>query len=204
MRASSHLALLALLSTLPATSATTTWYASLTPSAELTSTGAPAVLNLGGATPSGFGRVTNILSIDINWQGLTGTANAAHIHCCAANPPFTAGVVLGLWNPPAGPSRPATGSYSNSWDLDMENPFTNPTFVTNNGGTALSAFLTGLAPMMNAGTPDLGRAYFNIHTTANPGGEIRGNLAPVPEPATFGLAGIAVAGLLVSRRLRAR
>ena len=204
-----HLPLVTVLLTVPAVAATTTWYANLTPGAELTSTGSPAPLVLNGATPTGFGQVTfddstNVLSINMSWQGLTGTANAAHIHCCATNPPFTAGVVLGLWNPPMGPALGSSGSYSNTWDLDTQNPFTSAAFVTNNGGTPLQAFLTALAPAMNAGTPNLGRAYLNIHTTLNPGGEIRGNLAPVPEPATFLLSGAAFAGLLVARRYRSR
>jgi hypothetical protein len=65
----------------------------------------------------------------------------------------------------------------------------------------LAAFLTGLVPAMNAGTPDLGVAYFNIHTTLNPGGEIRGNLAAIPEPSTvvFVLSGL---GLIALRRFR--
>ena len=45
--------------------------------------------------------------------------------------------------------------------------------------------------------------YLNIHSTVNPGGEIRGNLAVVPEPGTallFGAGLIGVAGLGRRRR----
>jgi hypothetical protein len=48
----------------------------------------------------------------------------------------------------------------------------NPAYITANGGTPASAeaaMLAGIAA---------GNAYLNIHTTNNPGGEIRGFLAP--------------------------
>lgn len=189
-------AVLVLATTLPSGAAVMTWFANLTPEQEL------HTVMLNGNTPSGFGTVefddsTNLLTIDFNWSGLTGEATAAHIHCCVATPPGTAGVALGFWNPPAGPARPSAGNFNMSWDLDTENPFTSATFVTNNGGTPLLAFTTGLVPAMNAGN----RAYFNIHTEMNPAGEIRGNISPVPEPSTalIFLSGI---GLIALSRLR--
>lgn len=43
--------------------------------------------------------------------------------------------------------------------------------------------------------------YINIHTAANPGGEIRGNLVAVPEPSAIGfLVGAAALGLMSFRR----
>lgn len=44
--------------------------------------------------------------------------------------------------------------------------------------------------------------YLNIHTTASPGGEIRGNVA-TPEPAAISLLGLGVLGVgLITRRRR--
>jgi len=55
-------------------------------------------------------------------------------------------------------------------------------FVTSFGGdTAAGAEAALIAGMTN------GTAYFNIHTTTYPGGEIRGFLQQVPEPATLAL-----------------
>jgi hypothetical protein len=46
-----------------------------------------------------------------------------------------------------------------------------------------------------------GEAYFNIHTTVVPGGEIRGFLHAVPEPRTLSLLGLAL-GMLIGGRTR--
>jgi hypothetical protein len=39
--------------------------------------------------------------------------------------------------------------------------------------------------------------YFNIHTSTFGGGEIRGQILPVPEPSAWALMGLGLGGLLV-------
>lgn len=48
-----------------------------------------------------------------------------------------------------------------------------------------------------------GKAYFNLHTTAFGGGEIRGFFVPVPEPSATALVGAGLLGAFaLSRRRR--
>jgi hypothetical protein len=72
----------------------------------------------------------------------------------------------------------------------------NPAFVTMQGG--LSQAEAALIAGIEGGMTDL-----NIHTSANMGGEIRGQLEPlgaVPEPTTLLLWGSTVTGLALARR----
>lgn len=172
----------------PGSAAIMTWSADLTSGQEIP----PNV-----STATGYGWVqfdgsTNVLSASVNWQGLTGTGVQSHIHCCVGAPPGNVGIAIDLWL--AANPQPASGSYSNAWDLDLVNPF-RAAFVTANGGTVPGA----LAALLSAMDSNQGRAYFNIHTAAYPGGEIRGNISQVPEPATV-LSTIAGLGLLLLRR----
>ena len=97
----------------------------------------------------------------VTHTGLSGTVNAAHIHTGAVG--ANGGVILPLT---AGAS-PMTGVLTAA-DFSASGPVT--TFAE-----AVAA--------IRAGT-----TYFNLHTTANPGGEIRGQIgvtvtAPAPTPA---------------------
>jgi hypothetical protein len=47
-----------------------------------------------------------------------------------------------------------------------------------------------------------GLSYINVHTSTNPGGEIRGQLRVIPEPGAGLLLGLAGAGLVLRRRRR--
>src|SRR5204863_76701 len=49
-----------------------------------------------------------------------------------------------------------------------------------------------------------GLLYFNVHSGNFPGGEIRGTIVPVPEPATWALLALAAGAGLALRRRRAQ
>ncbi len=96
----------------------------------------------------------------VSYSGLSGTANAAHIHTGAVG--TNGGVILPL---AAGPS-PMVGTL---------------TATDFSASGAVATFAEAVAAI-RAGT-----TYFNIHTTAHPGGEIRGQIgvtvaAPAPSP----------------------
>jgi hypothetical protein len=138
--------------------------------------------------------VANTININVSFSGLTTPDTAAHIHCCVA-PGGNAGVATVMPSFPGFPLGVTSGSIDALFSL-LDPTFYNPAFVAANGGTASSAEAALLAGMTG------GQTYFNIHTTSNTGGEIRGFLLETPEPCTFVLAGLALAGLTL-RRMRA-
>ena len=98
----------------------------------------------------------------VTYSGLSGTANASHIHTGAVG--ANGGVILPL---AVGPS-PMSGTL---------------TAADFSASGSVTTFAEAVAAI-RAGT-----TYFNIHTSANPGGEIRGQIgvtvtapAPTPEP----------------------
>lgn len=133
------------------------------------------------------------------FTGLVGTVTVAHIHCCTAVPGVgNVGVATPTPSFPGFPTGVSTGSYDVTFDMLQASSW-NAAFVSNNGGTPVSAF-AALVAGMNAGA-----AYLNIHSTFAPGGEIRGFYAPnlpIPEPGTYALMALGLAGVVVVARRR--
>jgi len=140
---------------------------------------------------------TNMLTVNVSFAGLVSPTIASHIHCCAG-PGVIAMVATAVPTFPGFPLGVTTGTYLQTFDLTLASTY-NPAFITAHGGTvagAQAAFIAGLTS---------GQTYFNIHTSQFPGGEIRGQLQAVPEPAsllllTTGIIG--AAGTLRKRKLR--
>lgn len=172
-----------------------------------------SVANGGGPRPASFGTATFFINdaqtsmtftatiFNIDFTGSqTADVNdnlvAAHIHAGAGVTPTTnAGVVWGFFGAPFNDNAPndvvntpfATGvggTISGKWDL-LE-------------GNGVGVNLTSQLPFILSN-----RAYINFHTTQFGGGEIRGNIAEIPEPATVLLLGIAAVAIIgVDRRRR--
>ena len=167
--------------------------ATLTGAQEVPPTGSPGI----GSALVTIDTVTNLMTVNVSFAGLVSPATIAHIHCCA--PP--GGIAIPATTVPSFPGFPTgvtTGTFIGTFDLDLASSF-NPAFIAANGGTVAGAQAAFIAGLLN------GQAYFNIHTLQFPGGEIRGQLQAIPEPATLllltsGIAG--AAGVLRKRRNR--
>ena len=142
-----------------------------------------------GLTTVTYNTVAHTLRVQITFSGLVAGTTASHIHSATAVPGVgTAGVATTVPTFAGFPLGVTSGAYDNTLDLTNLSSY-NPAFVAANGGTAASAEIALMAGIST------GRAYLNIHSTTFPGGEIRGFLGPVPEPATMLLLGTGLAGI---------
>lgn len=154
---------------------------------------------------AGTGSVTVTFDLDLmtmrvqaSFADLMGNTTAAHIHCCTAVAgTSTAGVASMTPSFVGFPLGVKAGSMDQTFDLTLASSY-NPAFITARGGTVSGAFNALLGGVQG------GNAYFNVHTSSFGGGEIRGFLAPVPEPGTWALMGLGVAMLagVAARRPR--
>jgi hypothetical protein len=116
----------------------------------------PAVTNAPSATGTMTGTydpTSKVLTYSVTFSGLTGNASAAHLHF-GDTKHKTAAPTVPFSNVPAATS----GTFS---------------------GTAVLTTVPASGTTAAASQPDsllMGKMYVNIHTAANSGGEIRGNL----------------------------
>ena len=133
------------------------------------------------------------LQVNATFSGLTSNTVAAHIHCCA--PLGTnAGVATTLPAFPGFPLGVTSGTYSSAV-FDLTQPLIyNPAFVTLQGGTIAGAEAALIAGIIG------GQTYFNIHTVNFGGGEIRGQLVPLPAALPLFAAGLGIVTFLARRK----
>lgn len=136
------------------------------------------------------------MRVQASFKDLIDNITNSHIHCCTAAPGTgTAGVATTTPTFPGFPAGGTSGVYDRTFDMTLASSY-NAAFITANGGTVSSAFNALVAGI------DGGKAYFNIHSSAFGGGEIRGFLTPVPEPETYALMLAGLLGLACATRRR--
>jgi hypothetical protein len=132
-----------------------------------------------------FDPVAHTLHVKVTFSGLTAGTTASHIHCCGLQ---TQTLIVATTTPtfPNFPLGVTSGTYDMTFDTSLSSTY-NPAFVTMFGSVsgAETALFNGMVT---------GSSYLNIHTTAFPGGEIRGPLL-TPEPGTLMLLGFGFSGL---------
>lgn len=150
-----------------------------------------------GATGSGtvsYDNVAKTLTLSASFSGLLGPVTQSHIHVSPT--PFSGSGGIAVTSPslPGFPIGITSGTYANTLNMTLASSY-NSGYLTANGGTPASA------EAAFAGHVAAGRAYWNIHTSYGPGGEIRGFLTLVPEPSALAIVGLGAVALARSRKV---
>ena len=167
----------AIFSSMPASAAVFNYSVTLNGPSEIPVNASPGT----GLGTVSYDNVSHLLSLNVSFSGLLGNTTASHIHAPTASPfSGTAGVATTTPTFAGFPLGVTGGAYLNVLDLTQASSY-NPSYVTANGGTTAGAEAALTAAMA------AGKSYWNIHSTSFPGGEIRGFLVAVPEPASAAL-----------------
>ena len=141
-----------------------------------------------------FDLALHTMVVNVSFSDLMGNTTVSHIHAptelarlgnasVATQTPSFIGFPVGV----------QSGNFSSTFDMTLASSYRAGYLAGFGGSTALAE-----AALAQAAAD--GKAYFNIHTTAFPGGEIRGFLA-VPDPgSTLLLFGMGLAGLCAFRK----
>jgi hypothetical protein len=164
------------------------------------------------STATGFASVVldptaETIQVNVAFSGLTTPATAAHIHCCLPSPFALVNVGVATTVPafpgfPVPPNIPPPGVTAGDYhsavlsllDAGTYNTTANTGFLAMFGGDVTKAAAALIAGIENDET------YLNIHTSTNPGGEIRGFLVAAPEPASLAVFGSALFLFALMRR----
>jgi len=132
-----------------------------------------------------FDDTANTLTINVKWGSVNGFTD------------LTGDTILGHLHGPTASGAPASFNENASVKYTLRGlPGWNDSASAGGFSGTISILAGDVAPLFN------GQFYFNAHTSLNGGGEIRGNLVPVPEPSTFALIGLGMGGLVCLLRRR--
>lgn len=157
----------------------------------------PVVTTGSGYGTAEYDAMTNMLTVHVEFSDLIANAQDAHIHCCFVDRITSPNASVALGFTTAGfPFGVTSGIYDHVFDMGLNATYTNGFRNGPGGGTANGARDALLAGMTN------GHAYFNIHTSFRPGGEIRGDIFAVPEPSSLLMLACGMAAIGFARRNR--